>query len=57
MRGGDVNLLRFGANPGGSENDPRTHKPLRAKPLDGEPLDIPPHEDPRDHLVDWMPAG
>jgi hypothetical protein len=37
-----------------SEANPRTGKPLEPKLLDGEVLKIPPEEDPRHQLVDWM---
>jgi hypothetical protein len=37
-----------------SENHPRTGKPIEPKLLDGPQLNVPPGEDPRHHLVDWM---
>jgi hypothetical protein len=37
-----------------SEVNPRTGKPIEPKLLDGPVLDIPPEEDPRQRLVDWM---
>lgn len=52
MVDGDVNRLYFRA--GGNRADPRTNKSLVPKPLDGPQLKVPQHEDPRDHLVDWM---
>jgi hypothetical protein len=36
------------------EVNPRTGKPLEPKLLDGPVLDIPPEQDPRQKLVDWM---
>jgi hypothetical protein len=36
------------------ETNPRTGKPIEPKLLDGPVLDIPPEEDPRQKLVDWM---
>jgi hypothetical protein len=36
------------------EVNPRTGKPIEPKLLDGPVLDIPPEEDPRHRLVDWM---
>jgi hypothetical protein len=36
------------------EINPRTGKPLEPKLLDGPVLDIPPDQDPRHRLVDWM---
>jgi hypothetical protein len=36
------------------EVNPRTGKPIEPKLLDGPVLDIPPEEDPRHKLVDWM---
>jgi hypothetical protein len=36
------------------ETNPRTGKPIEPKLLDGPILDIPPEEDPRQKLVDWM---
>jgi hypothetical protein len=36
------------------EINPATGKPIEPKLLDGPYLDIPPEEDPRDRLVDWM---
>jgi hypothetical protein len=37
-----------------SEVNPRTGKPIEPKILDGPVLDVPPDEDPRQKLVDWM---
>jgi hypothetical protein len=37
-----------------SEINPATGKPIEPKILDGAYLDIPPEEDPRQKLVDWM---
>jgi hypothetical protein len=37
-----------------SEINPRTGKPIEPKLLDGPELKIPPDEDPRHKLVDWM---
>ena len=37
-----------------SEVNPRTGKPIEPKLLDGPVLDVPPEEDPRQKLVDWM---
>jgi hypothetical protein len=37
-----------------SEVNPRTNKPIEPKLLDGPVLDVPPDEDPRQKLVDWM---
>jgi hypothetical protein len=36
------------------ERDPRTGQPLEPKLLDGPVLKVPPEEDPRHKLVDWM---
>lgn len=36
------------------EINPRTGKPIEPKPLDGPEMKIPPDEDPRHKLVDWM---
>jgi hypothetical protein len=36
------------------EVNPRTQKPIEPKLLDGPVLDIPPEDDPRQKLVDWM---
>jgi hypothetical protein len=36
------------------ETNPRTGQPIVPKLLDGPVLDIPPEEDPRQKLVDWM---
>jgi hypothetical protein len=36
------------------ETNPHTGKPTEPKLLDGPVLDIPPEEDPRQKLVDWM---
>jgi hypothetical protein len=36
------------------EVNPRTGKPLVPKVLDGPVLDVPPEQDPRQRLVDWM---
>ena len=36
------------------EINPRTGKPIEPKLLDGPVLDVPPEEDPRHKLVDWM---
>jgi hypothetical protein len=36
------------------EVNPRTGKPLDPKLLDGPVLDVPPEQDPREKLVDWM---
>jgi hypothetical protein len=36
------------------EANPRTGKPVEPKLLDGPVLDVPPEEDPRQKLVDWM---
>ena len=36
------------------EVNPRTGKPVEPKLLDGPVLDVPPEEDPRQKLVDWM---
>ncbi|HJT79449.1 MAG TPA: DUF1549 and DUF1553 domain-containing protein, partial [Gemmataceae bacterium] len=36
------------------EVNPRTGKPLEPKLLDGPVLDVPPEQDPRQKLVDWM---
>jgi hypothetical protein len=36
------------------EINPRTGKPIEPKLLDGPELTIPPDEDPRNRLVDWM---
>lgn len=36
------------------EVNPRTGKPLEPKLLDGPVLDVPPEQDPRQRLVDWM---
>jgi hypothetical protein len=36
------------------ETNPRTGQPIEPKLLDGPVLDIPPEEDPRQKLVDWM---
>jgi hypothetical protein len=36
------------------ETNPRTGKPLEPKLLDGPVLEIPPEDDPRQKLVDWM---
>jgi hypothetical protein len=36
------------------ELNPRTGKPVEPKLLDGPVLDVPPEEDPRQKLVDWM---
>jgi hypothetical protein len=32
----------------------RTGKPADMRPLDGEPMQVPPEQDPRQKLVDWM---
>jgi Protein of unknown function (DUF1553)/Protein of unknown function (DUF1549) len=37
-----------------SANHPKTGAPLKPSGLDGAQLDIPPTEDPRQYLVDWM---
>jgi hypothetical protein len=37
-----------------TSKNPRTGKTLKPKPLGGEELTIPPYEDPREHLADWM---
>jgi hypothetical protein len=37
-----------------SEVNPRTGKPIEPKLLDGPVLTVPPEEDPRHKLVDWM---
>jgi hypothetical protein len=37
-----------------SEINPRTGKPIEPKLLDGPELNVPPDEDPRQKLVDWM---
>jgi hypothetical protein len=37
-----------------NEVNPRTGKPIEPKILDGPVLDVPPDEDPRQKLVDWM---
>jgi hypothetical protein len=36
------------------EINPHTGKPIEPKLLDGPVLDVPPEEDPRQRLVDWM---
>jgi hypothetical protein len=36
------------------EVNPRTGKPIEPKLLDGPVLNVPPEEDPRQRLVDWM---
>jgi hypothetical protein len=36
------------------EVNPRTGKPVEPKLLDGPVLDVPPEQDPRQKLVDWM---
>jgi hypothetical protein len=36
------------------EVNPRTQKPIEPKLLDGPVLNVPPEEDPRQKLVDWM---
>lgn len=42
-------------NPGEAKmKNPRTGKDVKPTGLDGEPLEIPPKEDPRAKLVDWM---
>lgn len=37
-----------------TSQNPRTGKTLKPKNLEGEELTIPSHEDPREHLAEWM---
>ena len=46
-------LSRRGRRTTGEVN-PRTGKPIEPKLLDGPVLDVPPEDDPRHKLVDWM---
>ncbi len=41
-------------NPGGVVRHPKTGKVMKPKGLDGPELDVPPEEDPRVYLVEWM---
>lgn len=36
--------------------NPRDNQPVKPAGLGSEPMEIPPEEDPRQHLVDWMSA-
>jgi len=49
------NNIRVYHKPGSAQaRNPRTGKELVPTGLGGEPLEIPPYEDPRHKLVDWM---
>jgi hypothetical protein len=38
----------------GNVNNKRTSQPAKIQPLDGAPMEVPPGDDPRQKLVDWM---
>ncbi|HMP01159.1 MAG TPA: DUF1549 and DUF1553 domain-containing protein [Gemmatales bacterium] len=46
--------LRLFVARGGAVPNKRTGQPAPIKPLDGVALDVPPGDDPRSRLVDWM---
>jgi len=47
-------LVRVVVNRTGTVQNLRTRQPAPIKPLDGPVIDVPPGEDPRHRLVDWM---
>lgn len=46
--------LRLFVARGGAVTNKRTGQPAAIKPLDAPAIDVPPGEDPRERLVDWM---
>ncbi len=50
-------LTRVFVRNAGNVNNKRTGQPAKIKALDAEALEVPPTEDPRHKLVDWMTAA